>query len=195
MTRKMMNPRYVLTGGPGAGKTTVLNALAERGYRVVPESARRIIKERLRKGLPRRPAPAVFANEILQTDIEQYRRFHSSQEPVFYDRGVPDALYMLDTAAALPGDTAAGYVRDFPYNNVVFLLPPWARIYATDAERDQTIEEAQGVFEGMKQWYSSWGYETVEVPRLDVISRAAFILETVDRTMATPAVDAPNSGG
>lgn len=179
-----MNSRYVLTGGPGAGKTTVLNALSERGYRFAPESARRIIKERLRKGLSRRPEPAVFASEILQADIEQYRQFHSSHEPVFYDRGVLDALYMLDAAAALPGDTAARYVRDFPYNNVVFLLPPWAHIYATDAERDQTLEEAQGVFERMQQWYSSWGYETVEVPRLDVISRAAFILETVDRTLA-----------
>lgn len=39
-----MSHRFVVTGGPGSGKTTLLDALAERGYRVVPESARSIIK-------------------------------------------------------------------------------------------------------------------------------------------------------
>ena len=31
-------PRFVLTGGPGVGKTTVINALKETGYQTVPES-------------------------------------------------------------------------------------------------------------------------------------------------------------
>ncbi|WP_188697277.1 AAA family ATPase [Bowmanella pacifica] len=38
-----MNHKFIFTGGPGGGKNTILNALAERGYRVVQESARRII--------------------------------------------------------------------------------------------------------------------------------------------------------
>ncbi len=34
---------FIVSGGPGSGKTTVLNRIAERGYRVFPEVARRII--------------------------------------------------------------------------------------------------------------------------------------------------------
>ena len=47
-----MSKRFVVTGGPGGGKTTLLDALAARGHRVAPEAARRIIKKRLAAGLP-----------------------------------------------------------------------------------------------------------------------------------------------
>ena len=43
--RRTMNRRFVVTGGPGGGKSTLLEALAERGYRVAPEAARRLIGE------------------------------------------------------------------------------------------------------------------------------------------------------
>ena len=38
---------FILTGGHGSGKTTVLDELAKRGYLIVPEVARVIIKELL----------------------------------------------------------------------------------------------------------------------------------------------------
>lgn len=42
---------YVLTGGPGTGKTTLLNELGQQGYITVPEVARDIIKHQvLNKG-------------------------------------------------------------------------------------------------------------------------------------------------
>jgi predicted ATPase len=41
----MANLRFIITGGPGAGKTTTLEALAERGYYYVPEVARAIIRQ------------------------------------------------------------------------------------------------------------------------------------------------------
>ena len=35
--------RYVLTGAPGAGKTTLADALRLRGHRVVPEAATDVV--------------------------------------------------------------------------------------------------------------------------------------------------------
>ena len=35
---------FIFTGGPGSGKTSVLNELNKRGYFIVPEVAREIIK-------------------------------------------------------------------------------------------------------------------------------------------------------
>ncbi len=174
-----MNHRFVVTGGPGGGKTTLLSALAERGYSFAPESARQIIKERLAAGLPPRPDPVSFAQEILSSDIEQYQDVASCADPMFFDRGVLDALYMLDAENALTQDEIAEYVQKFPYNSVVFLLPPWKEIYATDSERDQTFEESVEVFEGMKRWYSQWGYETLEVPLCNINERISFILQRI----------------
>lgn len=38
---------YILTGGPGSGKSTVLNLLFSMGYPVVPEVGRKIIQEQV----------------------------------------------------------------------------------------------------------------------------------------------------
>lgn len=38
---------YILTGGPGSGKTTVLNLLADMGYLTMKESAREIIQRQV----------------------------------------------------------------------------------------------------------------------------------------------------
>lgn len=177
--RGEMNHRFVVTGGPGGGKTTILNALSERGYSFAPESARKIIKERLAAGLSPRPDPVSFAQEILSSDIEKYQNVTSCDYAMFFDRGVLDALYMLNAENALTRDEIAKYVQMFPYNSVVFLLPPWKEIYDTDSERDQTFAESVEVFEGMKRWYSQWGYETLEVPRGNINERASFILQRI----------------
>lgn len=177
--RGEMYHRFVVTGGPGGGKTTTLSALAERGYRVAPESAREIIKKRLAAGLPPRPNPVSFAQEIISSDIEKYQDVASCADSTFFDRGVLDALYMLNAENALTHDEIAKYVQKFPYNSVVFLLPPWKEIYDTDSERDQTFEESVEVFEGMKRWYSQWGYEMLEVPRCNINERVSFILQRI----------------
>lgn len=179
-----MNNRFVVTGGPGSGKTTVLYALAERGYRVVPESARRIIKERLAAGLLPRPVPVAFGQEILSSDIEKYQKTADFDHAIFFDRGLPDALYMLNIVDALPRNEIQRYIQKFPYNRVVFLLPPWEEIYGTDSERDQSFEESIEVFEGMKGWYSQWGYETLEVPRSNIGEHVAFILQNMGKGAA-----------
>lgn len=177
--RRTMNRRFVVTGGPGGGKSTLLDALAERGYRIAPEAARRLIKERLAAGLAARPDPVSFARAILNSDMEQYRAATDHDGITFFDRGVLDALYMLDLESAMSRDEIASLVEAFPYNETVFLLPPWEAIYAMDSERDQTFEASVAVFEGMKRWYARWGYETVEVPRASVEARVSFILEAI----------------
>lgn len=175
-----MNCRFVVTGGPGGGKTTILEALQERGYQVVAETARRIIRDRVAAGLSPRPEPASFAQDILRSDIEKYQSTADREAPIFFDRGVLDALYMLAAADALTSAEIEQYVQAFPYNRVAFILPPWRDIYVSDSERDQSFEESVSVYEGMKAWYSRWGYEIVEVPHDHVGGRVSFILSCIN---------------
>lgn len=109
-----MNRRFVVTGGPGGGKSTLLDALAERGYRVAPEAARRLTKERLSSRLPPRPDPVSFARAILNSDMEQYRAATDHDGTTFFDRGVLDALYMLDLESAMSRDEIANPSRRLP---------------------------------------------------------------------------------
>ena len=88
--------RIVVTGGPGAGKTTLLLALQARGYTIVGDSARIIIKDRRRRGLSPRPSQDEFVRETLRMDIENFDRYAATPGYVFFERSVLDALCGLD---------------------------------------------------------------------------------------------------
>jgi predicted ATPase len=171
----------VFTGGPGSGKTTALHALRSQGYAVVEDTARTIIQDRVRRGLAARPEPLEFAREVLRQDIEKYRESASAPGYVFFDRGVVDALCMLDLAAPLPPADLDAFVTKYPYNRQVFCFPPWKRIYTCDAERDHTFAEAVRVHATAVQWYRRWKYEVIEVPKVQVNERCAFVLQALAR--------------
>src|SRR5262249_13880543 len=99
--RTLVNPRFILTGGPGVGKTTTLLELEGLGYPCVGESARAIISERLRKGMPPRPNPVAFSLEILSYDLLKYDSCPAGAQSVFFDRGIVDALGMCVESGAL----------------------------------------------------------------------------------------------
>lgn len=171
--------RVVITGGPGVGKTTLLEELGARGYTTVAESARAIIAERRAQGLSPRPAPAAFAREILRRDTEKYRANPGDAAWVFFDRGAVEALGMLHEAepmAASELDRALGTHR---FHSPVFILPPWPTIYTTDAERDHSLGWVEHVHDRLVRWYRACGYELCEVPRLPVAARVDFVLETL----------------
>lgn len=176
----MKNMRFVVTGGPGAGKTTVLDKLAQDGFVCVPESARAIIKARRTAGLSPRPSAKRFASETLAMDIDNYRQTVVTNQPVFFDRGLVDALGGMASQGALSEQEVDAYLQQYPLNRRVFILPPWPDIYCTDDERDQTYDESVVVYEKILGWYERHAYLMVEVPRRSVSERAAFMLNHID---------------
>ena len=172
-----INKRVVLTGGPGAGKTTVLERLRQQGYRVVPEVARAVIADRKAQGLDPRPAPLEFARTLLARDIEQYPA--SAEALTFFDRSILDSLGMLSACGGLSDAELEELLQQFPYHSPVFVFPPWGEIYRTDSERDQSFEEAVRVHESISNWYLQCGYEVSTVPVGPVDERCAHILQAL----------------
>jgi predicted ATPase len=176
-------PCVVITGGPGAGKTSLLRELARLGYQTAPESARAIIAERRARGESPRPDPKVFALEILRRDIENHERLSATPDWVFFDRAIPEALAMVQEASAMAPEPVAALRLRHRFHRRVFVLPPWDAIYRQDAERDQTPAEALAVYRRVVDCYQALGYDLQQVPPSTVEERAGLVLAaTAGRT-------------
>jgi predicted ATPase len=178
--------RIIITGGPGAGKTTLLGALQARGHTIVGDSARTIIQDRRRRGLSPRPTAYEFAREILRMDIENFVQHAATPGSVFFDRSVLDALCLLDYVTPLTESTLNRWLAQYPYCATVFVLPPWQAIYTTDAERDHTFAHAEAVYDTVQAWYRRCGYQLVEVPKVSVAERCAYVLQALATGDASP---------
>lgn len=169
----------VITGGPGSGKTSLIEALAVLGHSVEPEAGRAIIRRQQAiegQALPWRDR-ALFAELMLDRDLEAHARSAVTAQMVFHDRGVPDVIgYLKLCGLPIPAhlDRAA---CDLRYHRQVFIAPVWPEIFAPDAERRQDLDEARRTFEAMAATYPAYGYELIELPRVSLEARVAFILE------------------
>lgn len=174
--------RIVVTGGPGSGKTTLVEALAAAGYAIEPEAGRAVILEQRAaggEGLPWRDR-GLFADLMLDRDIAAHARREGAEEPVFFDRGLPDvAGYLTLSGMVIPAriDTAARTLR---YHDTVFIAPVWPEIFTRDSERRQDLAEARRTWEAMAAIYPAYGYRVVELPKASVADRVAMILDHLD---------------
>ncbi len=176
---------YVITGGPGVGKTTLLEGLQSDGFETVAEDARALIKSEMQKNGNALPwaDKRKYAIRMLEASIHSFKnvRLRSAQNVVFFDRSVVDALgYAAMEEISLPSAliTAA---KDCRYQKQVFILPPWAEIYKTDTERKQHWSEALHTFDCLKEAYLKLGYVLIEVPKGTVEERCRFVLERIIR--------------
>lgn len=172
---------FVVTGGPGAGKTTLLAALAAAGHVIAAEAGRAIIRDQLAIDGPALPwrDRALFAELMLNFDLRSHGEARAGTAPVFFDRGVPDSIGYLRLCGLPVPEHIDRAARAFRYARTVFVAPPWHEIYAQDAERKQDFAEAERTYEAVTAAYRGQGYELVELPRTDVETRVAFVLDRV----------------
>lgn len=170
---------HIISGGPGSGKSSLLAALRQQGFKTMPEAGRAIIQDQVAIGgtaLPWADRQA-FAELMLGWELRSHHEALSLAETVFFDRGVPDVIgYLRICGLDVPRHilTAA---EKFRYNTRVFLAPPWRKIFHEDEERKQSWDEAVATFESMVRTYESLNYEIVRLPLTSVEERNAFVLK------------------
>jgi len=169
----------VLTGGPGSGKTTLINALQAKGIAVMPEVSREILateKENNGDGLPW-INPDKFHLMVLEGRMQQYKDACSMPKPIFLDRGIPDSFaYLVADGQSIPPEDWEKMAA-FPYHNTVLITPPWKEIYANDEQRWEDFEHATRIFNALSSVYRTLGYTVVEVPKSPINERVSFIMD------------------
>jgi predicted ATPase len=168
----------VIIGGPGTGKTTIINGLIAKGYCCYPEISREVTMEAKKQGIEQLflEKPLLFSELLLEGRKKQYHSAISElHDVVFLDRGIPDVLaYMHYIGDSYPSffDQAC---RDHIYTKI-FILPPWEEIYVSDNERYENFEQAKLIYNHLVETYEKYGYNLIEVPKGTIEERILFIL-------------------
>lgn len=177
----MCDHLFVVTGGPGSGKSTLIEALARRGVASMPEAGRAIIRDQVAIGGTALPwgDRALYAELMLGWELRSYHEAEAMAGPVVMDRGIPDVIgYLTLIGLPVPAHVEAA-ARRFRYNRKVFLAPYWEAIFAQDAERKQDKAEAEATCRAVAATYARLGYDLVEPPFAGVEARAEFVMERV----------------
>jgi predicted ATPase len=169
----------ILSGCSGGGKSTLLAELGQRGYAVVEEPGRRIVKQELESGGSALPwgDDIAFLHRAMAMSHEDRDLARAFDGWVFFDRGLIDAAAGLQYVTGQP--VLAPLRESHRYHRRVFLTPPWPEIYETDPERRHCFKSALEEYHRSIDVYPSLGYEVSILPKVGVAERADFILNAL----------------
>ena len=173
------NNWYVITGGPCSGKTTIVNILAERGYKTTVEDARHYIDSQLAIGKTVkeiRKHQAEFQLKVLNLQIEQESSL-SPDEVVFLDRAIPDArayYRFLD----IPEDDVLTKMMAIVSYKKIFILDylPLVEDYARHEDR----AAQKKIHQMITDVYESLPFPVIHVPVRPAKERVDFILQNLN---------------
>ncbi len=178
-----MPQKIVITGGPGTGKSTILNELIHQNYDCMPEISRDIILQAKEKGIEQLflKKPLLFSQLLLEAREKQYLEADKIKtEIVFFDRAIPDIHgYMNYLGIDYPK-----YYHQSSYKNrytSVFMLPPWEEIYVSDNERYENYEQSLAIHNHLKKTYLELDYKIIDVPKETLDKRIHFILKNISQ--------------
>ena len=200
--------KFVFTGGPGVGKTTIINALTAKGYVPVAEAARHIIAKEQKKVDRSRARGGNYKGVLPWTDLAKFQHRVVRQQSLWetqaskalqggkakprgtvLDRSFVDPIaYMLE-AGMTPKTHPALYKKLFAkvqkagYKKVFVLdqLPH----YANDPQRKESAVEAGKLHTRLYDVYRDmgkrYGFDVVRVPAISVDKRVDFVLNQMKK--------------
>ncbi len=166
---------YVLTGGPSSGKTTTIELLRARGFKVVPEHAREYIDEQIEAG--RTLEDIRSHNEEFQRQIIKRQIAHEESlnphEQVFLDRAIPDSLAYFRFLGLEPDRFLLDAIRSSAYKRVFILdLLPLEK----DEARTEDVEDQIRIHKELIRVYEELNCHVEIVPVLPAEERVEYIL-------------------
>ena len=164
----------MITGAPGAGKTALIEVLALRGWRTVPEVARAILRQSGGMAL-RVSDPMEFGAAMLEREIAGLEGVKDDGTWTIFDRGIGDSLGFFELSGLQPPSLFVHRAAALRYSGPIFAAPAWADIFCSDDERTQDWDEAVASGEAVKRTWRDAGYFPIDLPLATPELRADFV--------------------
>tara|TARA_R110002126_G_scaffold291495_1_gene453180 strand:- start:9711 stop:10262 length:552 start_codon:yes stop_codon:yes gene_type:complete len=173
--------KVVLIGGPGTGKTSVLNALKKGGYHCFDEISREVTLKAQEKGIEQLflTEPLLFSKMLLEgREMQFVTATKSGESLIFFDRGIPDVYAYLNYFKTEYPTLFIEKSKQYLYTHI-FHFSPWEEIHITDNERYESFEESITIDSFLTDAYKSLGYTIISVPFGSIDERANFIINSL----------------
>ena len=168
-----MIQRFIITGGPATGKSSVIKYFQQIGVTCFEEVSRGIIQE---QNIQTSSKNFNFEEAVFQ---ERKKHYFAATKLHFYDRSMLDGLaYMKLQNISIPKQMSID-LTTHRYESKVFIAPTWKKIYHQDSERLESFKEAIDIDKSLRETYHSFGYELIEIPFTTVEERVNFILSQI----------------
>lgn len=174
-----MPKRYILTGAPGAGKTSVLRLLGERGWSVVDEAATAVIAREQAGGVDKPWESTDFVDKIVAVQRQRQQAAVSAEVQVqFYDRSpfctLALAQYLRHPVSPALATEIARLIEELVYEPAVFFVRPIGVVTPTPARRISYQDSL--VFEDVHETvYRTHGFQMIDVDTGTIEQRATAI--------------------
>lgn len=173
-----MTKLYVLTGGPGTGKSSIILALEQLGEYVMREAAGDYIKLRQAHGQKTPWTEPDFQDRILDLQLQREARIPKDAKRAFLDRGIHDGLAYAQKGTQTY-DRILTEAQKARYDTV-FLIGMLDSTETTETRRE-CHEEAALLGQQLAHIYQEHGYEMIALKAGTLQERVARILKHAAR--------------
>ncbi|MFY1675630.1 MULTISPECIES: ATP-binding protein [unclassified Streptomyces] len=176
--------RHILTGTPGAGKTSILRRLAEHGYPVVEEAATTIIERAQARGEDEPWTRTSFIDEVVELQRQRQLEAHTTGPVQVFDRS-PICTHALATYWGRPVSRALSteierITRDEVYEPRVLFVRNLGFCEPTSARRIG-FREALAFERIHEQSYRAFGFTLIDITAGDLVDRVAEVRSHITR--------------
>eukprot|EP01006_Ploeotia_vitrea_P066275 TRINITY_DN94644_c0_g1_i1.p1 TRINITY_DN94644_c0_g1~~TRINITY_DN94644_c0_g1_i1.p1 ORF type:complete len:189 (+),score=13.87 TRINITY_DN94644_c0_g1_i1:27-593(+) len=186
-------PCFVLTGTPGAGKTTIVTALEKKGENVVHESfmdVYRQTKDQLGGADPFQD-PEGLLDKVVELQLKRQAEAlknhdNTDQTTLFFDRSPLCTLALNNFMGREPSDILKQAIQTMKqqdvYSKTVLFVESLGFVPGNEVGK-MSLEDSLRFQEVHREVYSSNGYHCVSIPPVPVDERVALVLKQAGCTL------------
>ena len=178
----MKTKKIIISGPPGSGKTTIINALNQKGYLIHPEiNPKEINKEVSRIEL----STYIFTKRIQQyknlitNNIEHNTKTYKNNNFFFFDRSLIDVVAYMNFWKEKYPSRWNDLIMKNRYEKIIFYTPNWEEIYQTTEQRPENYMEAKKIDLFLREAFAQFNYKIIEIPKFNTSKRVNFILNKI----------------
>ena len=163
---------FVIAGAPCSGKSTLVKALAEVGFKIIPETAEEVIRSAVEAGISveekRMMDPVGFQMDLLRKDFDLFDKILSDKDEaggekiVIADTSFIETLVFSLRAGIEVSPVAKDWLMKKRYANVFFLAS--SDSYESTAVRMESKQIALEISHEVEEAYRQFGYELDIIP-------------------------------